>query len=189
VTYAVPDVQAVVTEAFRQEWGREWGRVVAILIRMTSDWDLAEECARDAFAATLSGLSAVHEAAAGQQVRPPSAGGPCAPDAALGWPHGLRIASVQRQRRLTARAQHRQRLAQLLAQGDLLLAGPWADDSGALLILTADGGRVRQVSQDDPYYTTPGVAVLGIRERLQWQHVSIPAVTQVLRPRTSGPAA
>jgi uncharacterized protein len=66
--------------------------------------------------------------------------------------------------RLAARAQHRQRLAQLHAQGDLLLAGPWADDSGALLIFTADGTRVRQIIQDDPYYTTPGVTVLGIRD-------------------------
>ena len=31
----------------------EWGRVVAALIRTTGDWDLAEECAQDAFAAAL----------------------------------------------------------------------------------------------------------------------------------------
>jgi RNA polymerase sigma-70 factor (ECF subfamily) len=31
--------------AFREEWGR----IVAILIGMTGDWDLAEECAQDAF--------------------------------------------------------------------------------------------------------------------------------------------
>ena len=35
--------------AFREEWGR----VVAALIRMTGDWDLAEECAQDAFAQAL----------------------------------------------------------------------------------------------------------------------------------------
>jgi RNA polymerase sigma-70 factor (ECF subfamily) len=44
-----PDVEAAVADAFR----REWGRVVATLIRMTGDWDLAEECAQDAFAAAL----------------------------------------------------------------------------------------------------------------------------------------
>jgi RNA polymerase sigma-70 factor, ECF subfamily len=38
-----------VAEAFRQEWGR----VVAALIGMTGDWDLAEECAQDAFAQAL----------------------------------------------------------------------------------------------------------------------------------------
>ena len=46
------DVQAVrsaVDAAFRDEWGR----VVATLIRTTGDWDLAEECAQDAFAVAL----------------------------------------------------------------------------------------------------------------------------------------
>jgi uncharacterized protein len=66
--------------------------------------------------------------------------------------------------RLAARPQHRRRLDELHAQGDLLLAGPWADDSGALLIFNADIARVRDVIQDDPYYTTPGVTVLGIRD-------------------------
>ncbi len=44
-----PDVETAVAGAF----SREWGRVVATLIRMTGDWDLAEECAQDAFAAAL----------------------------------------------------------------------------------------------------------------------------------------
>ena len=43
-------VETVVAEAFRNEWGR----IVATLIRMTGDWDLAEECAQDAFATALS---------------------------------------------------------------------------------------------------------------------------------------
>src|SRR5579859_5552358 len=43
------DVQAQVDAAFREEWGR----VVATLIRVTGDWDLAEECAQDAFARAL----------------------------------------------------------------------------------------------------------------------------------------
>jgi RNA polymerase sigma-70 factor (ECF subfamily) len=38
-------VEAAVDEAFRSEWGR----VVAAVIRSTGDWDLAEECAQDAF--------------------------------------------------------------------------------------------------------------------------------------------
>ncbi len=42
--------EAAVTEAFRNEWGR----IVATLIRMTGDWDLAEECAQEAFAAALT---------------------------------------------------------------------------------------------------------------------------------------
>ncbi|GAB1516446.1 RNA polymerase sigma factor [Actinophytocola sp. KF-1] len=43
-------VTAAVDEAFRTEWGR----VVATLIRLTGDWDLAEECAADAFASALA---------------------------------------------------------------------------------------------------------------------------------------
>jgi RNA polymerase sigma-70 factor (ECF subfamily) len=42
--------EAAVAEAFHQEWGR----VVASLIRMTGDWDLAEECAQDAFATAVA---------------------------------------------------------------------------------------------------------------------------------------
>jgi RNA polymerase sigma-70 factor (ECF subfamily) len=42
-------IQDAVDEAFRAEWGR----VVATLIRLTGDWDLAEECAQDAFAQAL----------------------------------------------------------------------------------------------------------------------------------------
>ena len=43
------DVEAAVAEAFHAEWGR----VVATLVRLTGDWDLAEECAQDAFATAL----------------------------------------------------------------------------------------------------------------------------------------
>ena len=43
------DVGAAVTAAFHAEWGR----VVSVLIGMTGDWDLAEECAQDAFAQAL----------------------------------------------------------------------------------------------------------------------------------------
>jgi RNA polymerase sigma-70 factor (ECF subfamily) len=44
------DTEAAVAAAFRDEWGR----VVATLIRMTGDWDLAEECAQDAVAQALA---------------------------------------------------------------------------------------------------------------------------------------
>ncbi|HXB46926.1 MAG TPA: RNA polymerase sigma factor [Streptosporangiaceae bacterium] len=44
------NAEAAVAEAFRQEWGK----IVASLIRMTGDWDLAEECTQDAFAAALA---------------------------------------------------------------------------------------------------------------------------------------
>jgi RNA polymerase sigma-70 factor (ECF subfamily) len=44
-----PEVEAAVADAFKEEWGR----IVATLIRTTGDWDLAEECAQDAFARAL----------------------------------------------------------------------------------------------------------------------------------------
>ncbi len=43
------DVEAVVAQAFRTEWGR----IVATLIRAVGDWDAAEECAQEAFARAL----------------------------------------------------------------------------------------------------------------------------------------
>ncbi|MEU2617920.1 RNA polymerase sigma factor [Streptomyces sp. NPDC007157] len=43
------DVEKAVAAAFREEWSQ----VVATLIRVTGDWDLAEECAQDAFAQAL----------------------------------------------------------------------------------------------------------------------------------------
>jgi RNA polymerase sigma-70 factor (ECF subfamily) len=42
-------VEAAIAVAFREEWGR----VVATLIRVTGDWDVAEECAQDAFVLAL----------------------------------------------------------------------------------------------------------------------------------------
>src|SRR5580658_11100743 len=42
-------VEAMVEAVFREEWGR----IVASLIAMTGDWDLAEECAQEAFARAL----------------------------------------------------------------------------------------------------------------------------------------
>ncbi|MGH8827870.1 MAG: sigma factor, partial [Jiangellaceae bacterium] len=43
------EVEAAVAAAFRTEWTQ----VVATLIRVTGDWDLAEDCAQDAFALAL----------------------------------------------------------------------------------------------------------------------------------------
>jgi len=45
----VTTAQFAVAEAFRTEWGK----VVAHLIRVTGNWDLAEECAQDAFTKAL----------------------------------------------------------------------------------------------------------------------------------------
>jgi RNA polymerase sigma-70 factor, ECF subfamily len=46
---AADAVRAAVDAAYRDEWGQ----VVATLIGLTGDWDLAQDCAQDAFAAAL----------------------------------------------------------------------------------------------------------------------------------------
>jgi len=43
------DVETAVALAFREQWGQ----IVATLIGLTGDWDLAEECAQDAFGTAL----------------------------------------------------------------------------------------------------------------------------------------
>jgi uncharacterized protein len=67
--------------------------------------------------------------------------------------------------RLDHRPAHRERLAALAAEGRLLAAGPWSDESGALLVfLVADRAEVDEIIAADPYYTTPGVEVAGVHE-------------------------
>jgi len=46
----VAEVDAAVGAAFTAEWGR----IVATMIRLTGDWELAEECAQDAFTQALT---------------------------------------------------------------------------------------------------------------------------------------
>ena len=57
-----PDLGDVSTRRSRSPVARvfrdEWGRIVATLIRVTGDWDLAEECAQDAFATRARALAA-----------------------------------------------------------------------------------------------------------------------------------
>jgi RNA polymerase sigma-70 factor (ECF subfamily) len=45
----ITEARAAVAEAFRSDWSR----VVAYLIRVTGNWDLAEECAQDSFTKAL----------------------------------------------------------------------------------------------------------------------------------------
>jgi uncharacterized protein len=71
---------------------------------------------------------------------------------------------ADQERRLKARPEHRLRLLELHAQGHLVLAGPWPDESGALLIFNADRPRVDELLAEDPYYATPGVHVKSVRE-------------------------
>jgi uncharacterized protein YciI len=76
----------------------------------------------------------------------------------------LQLAFGDDERRLAARPAHRERLARLHAQGRLVLAGPWDDDSGALLVFRTDEDGMRDILAADPYYATPGVTVVSCRD-------------------------
>jgi uncharacterized protein YciI len=76
----------------------------------------------------------------------------------------LELAFDDDPQRLAARPAHRQRLADLHTSGALLMAGPWADDSGALLVFAGERSEVDRVMAEDPYYTTAGVRVVALRE-------------------------
>ena len=78
----------------------------------------------------------------------------------------LELAFDDDPRRLAARPAHRERLAALKKEGTVVMAGPWADDSGALLVFAADRSEVDQVLTEDPYYTTAGVRAVALREWL-----------------------
>lgn len=66
--------------------------------------------------------------------------------------------------RLEARPAHRETLTALHSNGELVLAGPWVDGSGALLVFDVDRPRMDQIVADDAYYSTPGVVVRSLRE-------------------------
>jgi uncharacterized protein YciI len=66
-------------------------------------------------------------------------------------------------RRLEARPAHRQRLTELRQRGALAAAGPFGDDSGALLIFRLGEQEVRAELAADPYYMTPGVTIASLR--------------------------
>ncbi len=75
----------------------------------------------------------------------------------------LELAFTGDERRLAARPAHRERLTRLHAEGLLLLAGPWDDDSGAVLVFGTDEDGLRELVAADPYYATPGVTVVSSR--------------------------
>ncbi|WP_370948106.1 RNA polymerase sigma factor [Amycolatopsis sp. cg5] len=94
-----------VERAFRDEWGQ----VVATLIRITGDWDLAEECAQEAFALALT--------------RWPRDGVPARPGAWLTT--AARNRAVDRLRRETVGAAKLREVAALTAEPE-----PDSDESG-----------------------------------------------------------
>lgn len=67
--------------------------------------------------------------------------------------------------RMALRAAHRESLADAHAKGQVAMAGPFADERGALLLFTlATREEVEALMADDPYYRAPGVEVTAVRE-------------------------
>jgi uncharacterized protein YciI len=63
----------------------------------------------------------------------------------------------------------RRRLAELHATGKLVMAGPWEDESGALLLFDTDRSAVDAILAAGPYYTTAGVTIAALR---QWCRIA-----------------
>jgi uncharacterized protein len=81
----------------------------------------------------------------------------------------VELAFGEDQERLAARPAHRERLLHLHEEGILRLAGPFVDESGALLIFDVPDEQVLVgILADDPYYTTPGVTVV---RRQHWSPI------------------
>ncbi|MEU3193361.1 YciI family protein [Streptomyces sp. NPDC006992] len=84
----------------------------------------------------------------------------------------LELAFTDGPERLAARPAHRKQLACLHERGKLVAAGPWTDDSGAALIFDVSRRELDALLSADPYYRTPGVRVVSVRE---WAPVVGPA--------------
>jgi uncharacterized protein YciI len=67
--------------------------------------------------------------------------------------------------RLGLRPGHRETLAGLAADRRLLAAGPWSDDSGALLVFLVESrAELDEILAADPYYSAPGVTITSVQE-------------------------
>jgi uncharacterized protein YciI len=87
----------------------------------------------------------------------------------------VELAFDAQQDRLALRPEHRRKLSQLHRQGKLLTAGPYSDDSGALLIFSVSNeSEVDELMADDPYYRANGVTVV---RKQSWQPVAGAAST------------
>ncbi|GIF37132.1 YciI family protein [Actinoplanes xinjiangensis] len=77
----------------------------------------------------------------------------------------VELAFTSAPERLAARPVHRERLTGLHRDGVVRMAGPLADDSGALIVVdVTDRAAVQGFLAADPYFSTPGVEVRGVRE-------------------------
>jgi hypothetical protein len=81
----------------------------------------------------------------------------------------VELSFSESQERLAERPAHRERLERLHDDGTVRMAGPFADDSGALLIFdVADETALDAILAEDPYFETPGVTVV---RRRRWMPI------------------
>ncbi len=81
----------------------------------------------------------------------------------------LQLSFKNNARRLEVRPAHREYLQTLLDQGRLVTAGPFADDTGALLVYeVADETEVRDILAADPYTAAD---VYDIDQLRQWNPI------------------
>ncbi|WP_379528306.1 YciI family protein [Nonomuraea purpurea] len=67
--------------------------------------------------------------------------------------------------RLEVRPAHREHLQALLQKGQLITAGPWADDTGALHVYeVADEAELRAILSRDPYTAVDAYDIALLRE-------------------------
>lgn len=66
--------------------------------------------------------------------------------------------------RLELRPRHRELLGELYESGEVLMAGPFDDGSGSMVVFTTSRERAEQVLALDPYYRAEGVSIASIRE-------------------------
>ncbi|MGW5191233.1 YciI family protein [Kribbella sp. NPDC004138] len=79
----------------------------------------------------------------------------------------LRFDVAETDRRMEVRPAHREYLAELKAAGKLVAAGPFTDQTGALLVYdVADEAELRDILAKDPY-TPAGVYEIGTLA--EWQ--------------------
>jgi uncharacterized protein len=76
----------------------------------------------------------------------------------------VELAFTASSERLAARPAHRAVLARLHHEGRLVAAGPWADDTGAMLIFDVQREELDRILDADPYYHVAGVEIVRIRE-------------------------
>ena len=69
------------------------------------------------------------------------------------------------EQRLATRPRHREYLRSLLDQGRLVGSGPWADDTGALIIYeAADEAEAMALIENDPYHEGDILAGLELKQ-------------------------